>query len=74
MLYFLYDTIEELDAVDTLVCTGEGIGTNPEDVTTNYADALYLEAGEYAGKYAYLCDSVTSNYVTDREPVEIIFE
>lgn len=73
MLFYLYDTKEEVEAVDSLICQGENIGTDSTDVTNRYADGMLIETGEHQGKYSYLCDSVTSKYIKDREPIEINF-
>ena len=63
MTYFIYDTEQEVVDADIIVCAGEGIGNNEDDVTKNYA--LPYDLGN--GKWGYLCDDVTSKYITGRD-------
>lgn len=67
MLYFIYDTEQEIKDIDAIVCKGENIGQREGDVTKNYADPILLDNGTFA----YLCDEVTSKYVLDRQSVDI---
>jgi hypothetical protein len=67
MLYFIYDTEQEIKDIDSVICKKEGIGQNADDVTKNYAQAMLLENGTFA----YLCDEITSKYIIDKEPIEI---
>jgi hypothetical protein len=66
MLYFIYDTEQEIKDIDAIICKGEHIGQNPEDITKYYASAIPLENG----KFAYLCDEITTKYIT-KTPIEI---
>jgi hypothetical protein len=66
-MYYIYNTLEEITAIDEIVCKGENIGQHEGDVTKHYADAIPLENGTFA----YLCDEITSKYITDREPINI---
>jgi hypothetical protein len=67
MLYFIYDTEQEIKDIDAVICKKEGIGQNADDVTKSYAQAMLLENGTFA----YLCDEITSKYIIDKEPIEI---
>jgi hypothetical protein len=66
-MYYIYNTLEEITAIDEIVCNGENIGQHEGDITKQYAEFIQLENGTFA----YLCDDVTSKYITDREPANI---
>jgi len=67
MLYFIYDTEQEIKDIDAIICKGEGIGQHSDDVTKSYAQAIQLENGTFS----YICDEVTSKYIIDKTPIEI---
>jgi hypothetical protein len=66
-MYYIYNTLEELKNIDAIVCKGENIGQNETDVTKQYAEFIKLNNGTFA----YICDDITSKYITDREPTNI---
>jgi hypothetical protein len=63
MTYFIYDTEQEVIDADVIVCAAEGIGIDENNITKNYA--LPYDLGN--GKWGYLCDDVTSKYITNRD-------
>ena len=67
-MYYIYDTIEEVTAIDKAVCIGEGISIERSN-TSSYA----LPIPTNDGKYAYIADEVTSKYITDRVAQETSF-
>jgi hypothetical protein len=68
-LYFVFDTQNELNAIDRVVCKGENIGNDVSDVTNRY-DVGTITAD---GKCAYISDAITNKYVTDRVAQEVTF-
>ena len=66
-MYYIYNNLEELKNIDAIVCAGENIGQGETDVTNQYAEFIPLENGTFA----YICDEITSKYITDRQPTNI---
>ncbi|CAB4130728.1 hypothetical protein UFOVP129_19 [uncultured Caudovirales phage] len=66
-MYYIYDTIEEVTAINNIICKGECIGDESSDITKKYADAIITDSG----KCAIIADDITSKYIIDRSPTEI---
>jgi len=66
-MYYIYNNLEELKNIDAIVCAGENIGQGETDVTNQYAEFIKLENG----KFAYICDNITSKYINDRQATNI---
>jgi len=66
-MYYIYNTLEELKTIDAIICKGENIGQNDTDITKQYAEFIELENETFA----YICDEITSKYITDRVPTNI---
>jgi hypothetical protein len=67
MIYFIYNTEQEINDIDKIVCVGENIGQSEEDITNRYADAILLENGNFG----YICDEITLKYIQNRETIDI---
>jgi hypothetical protein len=66
-MYFIYDTEQEAKNIDAIICKGENIGQHENDITKYYADIIQLDNGTFA----YICDEITTKYITDRQPIEL---
>jgi len=65
MLIFVYNTEQEINDIDKIVCKGESIGDAVGDITKRYADAIPL----IDGTFGYISDLITNKYITDREAI-----
>lgn len=67
MMYYIFDTIEQAEAINSLIVAGESIGDAEGDITKRYMNPQQLTNGKYGVKQ----DGITSKYILDRQAVDI---